>query len=185
MPRHVALAIIVCQRSEKVLMITSRARPDLWILPKGGVEDGETSGQAAVREAWEEAGTPKDLFPPKEEDKLLIISLKGGKRGKGSIWHVHVLEVDEDDVKSVKDWPEAHQRQRAWFTLSSALSRINEWRKDPFAAETLEDVMDVQSQSTSTNARTQSVTKGKKDEKGGAMELALRTFAEARGWITD
>lgn len=39
----------------RVLLIGSVTRTD-WVLPKGGWEDDETSVEAAVREAYEEAG---------------------------------------------------------------------------------------------------------------------------------
>ena len=39
---------------QKVLLVTSSADSDLWIVPAGGIDPGETSEQAAVREVCEE-----------------------------------------------------------------------------------------------------------------------------------
>ena len=38
------------------LLLTKRDDWELWCLPGGGVDSGETSAQAAVREAFEETG---------------------------------------------------------------------------------------------------------------------------------
>ncbi|GAA5899080.1 hypothetical protein JCM6882_004612 [Rhodosporidiobolus microsporus] len=38
------------------LLVSSRKKEDRYVFPKGGVEHGESSAQAAEREAWEEAG---------------------------------------------------------------------------------------------------------------------------------
>ena len=40
----------------RFLLVRSRRNPSDWIFPKGHIEEGETAGQAAVREAEEEAG---------------------------------------------------------------------------------------------------------------------------------
>lgn len=74
-PRHVAVALVFDRATGRLLMVSSRAHPDLWIcaffdincralqvcvhelicvVPKGGIEEGESSGEAAVRESWEE-----------------------------------------------------------------------------------------------------------------------------------
>ncbi|GAA5975093.1 hypothetical protein JCM11641_000030 [Rhodosporidiobolus odoratus] len=38
------------------LLVSSRKKQNLYVLPKGGIEVGESPRQAAEREAWEEAG---------------------------------------------------------------------------------------------------------------------------------
>ncbi len=38
----------------EVLLVSSRKHDGKWVLPKGGVEEGESTLQAAVRELWEE-----------------------------------------------------------------------------------------------------------------------------------
>jgi hypothetical protein len=54
-PRVVCCAIPLASTSGKVLVITSRKRQDLWVLPKGGWELSDvTLERAASREALEE-----------------------------------------------------------------------------------------------------------------------------------
>ncbi|RPD75274.1 hypothetical protein L226DRAFT_59593 [Lentinus tigrinus ALCF2SS1-7] len=58
-PRVVCCAIPIARSAGKVLVITSRKRPNNWVLPKGGWEptDGVLEA-AASREALEEASAP-------------------------------------------------------------------------------------------------------------------------------
>lgn len=65
---------------------------------------------------------------------------------------------------------EAHERQRQWFNISESREKIREWYADP----TLADEVKPESEQVSAS--------GKKEKKGGAMETALRAFAEQYGW---
>lgn len=91
-------------------------------MPKGGVEKGETSGQAAVREAWEEgeptlrifleilltwvqAGSPRGLPVPTDDDLLISLTLEPVKKNKPvEVWHVHALKVSERSVDDIREW---------------------------------------------------------------------------------
>ena len=59
-PRQVAVAVAVQLDEQapsgtaKVCIVTSRKHDDSWVLPKGGVEKGESAREAAARELWEE-----------------------------------------------------------------------------------------------------------------------------------
>lgn len=44
-----------------MLLVTSSRRPELWIVPGGGVEPGEEPSVTAVREVLEEAGVIGEL----------------------------------------------------------------------------------------------------------------------------
>jgi len=57
-PRVVCCAIPITSAAGKVLVITSRKRQDLWVLPKGGWEPTDVILEAAAsREALEEGLT--------------------------------------------------------------------------------------------------------------------------------
>lgn len=45
----------------QVLLVTSSRRPELWIVPGGGVEPDEETSVTAVREVLEEAGVVGEL----------------------------------------------------------------------------------------------------------------------------
>lgn len=57
-PRIVCCAIPISRAAGKVLVVTSRKRPDSWVLPKGGWEPSDVQLEAAAsREALEEGPT--------------------------------------------------------------------------------------------------------------------------------
>ncbi|KAI8853071.1 NUDIX hydrolase domain-like protein [Chytridium lagenaria] len=55
-PTREVAGVVPILSDGRLVLVASRKHQDYWILPKGGVEGNETLEQAAVREAWEEAG---------------------------------------------------------------------------------------------------------------------------------
>jgi len=61
MPKRQAARLILLDRESRVLLLQAsdpadRAKPSWWELPGGGIHHGESSADAAKREAWEETG---------------------------------------------------------------------------------------------------------------------------------
>jgi ADP-ribose pyrophosphatase YjhB (NUDIX family) len=56
-----ALAVNVAVIHENKILLTQREDFETWILPSGGVEDGESLAQAAIRETKEETGLDVEL----------------------------------------------------------------------------------------------------------------------------
>ena len=115
-PRHQAGAI-VWQRTPmgiQVLMV-ERSSGKGWGIPKGGIESGESSQDAALREAWEEAGVePKSLIQDLGEMRYV-------KRNRDQVVHLHAVEAQG----LLNEWPEAFQRRRAWFALEDAIREVD------------------------------------------------------------
>lgn len=105
----------------RVLLVTSRDT-GRWLIPKGFVDDGYSPMDAAVREAFEEAGvegvmhtdTPLGFF-------TYFKRLKTGENRPASVI-VYLLRVE----KQCKKWPEKKQRQCAWFTPEEASKLVRE-----------------------------------------------------------
>ncbi|KAF8390762.1 hypothetical protein HHK36_025289 [Tetracentron sinense] len=102
----------------KVLMISSPNRNDL-VFPKGGWEDDETVGEAACREALEEAGV-KGILDEKHlgvwefrsKSRQNSCSLEGGCKG-----YMFALEVTEE----LDSWPEQDNHERKWVSMQKVL----------------------------------------------------------------
>ena len=56
-----SLAVIVAVIDEGKILLTKRDDFEVWCLPGGGVEDGESMAEAAIRETKEEAGIDVEL----------------------------------------------------------------------------------------------------------------------------
>ena len=115
MPPPVRQAAAIPVRDGLVCLVTSRSGRR-WVVPKGRVEPGHTPAEAALAEAWEEAG--------------LLGALVGGpvgsyhyeKYGLGHHVTVYVLAVTAERA----DWPERRARAREWVTVEAAIQRVED-----------------------------------------------------------
>ena len=115
-PRHQAGAI-VWQRTPMGIqvLLVERSSGKGWGIPKGGIESGERSQDAALREAWEEAGVePKSLIQDLGEMRYV-------KRNRDQVVHLHAVEAQT----LLNEWPEAFRRRRAWFSLEDAIREVD------------------------------------------------------------
>ncbi len=108
-------------RSEiQVLLITSR-RSKRWILPKGWPQDGATPAEAAMTEAWEEAGVRGKAKPI-----CLGIFSYSKELDDASNLPCVVAVFPVKVTRLEKDWPEAKERKRCWFPIKKAAGMIRE-----------------------------------------------------------
>lgn len=109
-------AACICVRSEaeaEVLLVTSSRRPELWIVPGGGVEPEEEASVTATREVLEEAGVTGEL------GRCLGVF--------ENIEHKHRTEVFVMVVtKELEEWEDSKTigRKRQWFSIEEALSQL-------------------------------------------------------------
>ena len=105
----------------EVLVVTSR-RTKRWILPKGWPMDGKTDAQAAMQEAWEEAGVKSG-----EVANNPLASYRGEKKyddGRTIACQTDVYAVEVTDTK--KRFPEANKRDRKWVDIEEAKDLIED-----------------------------------------------------------
>ena len=123
-PKRVQVAALCYRQSQAgvdVLLVTSRGT-GRWILPKGWPIDGLTAPDAALQEAWEEAGvkkahirrTPVGSY---EYDKIL-------EGGVPVPVDVQVYRVDVDKLADA--YPEADERTRRWVSPAEAAELVEE-----------------------------------------------------------
>lgn len=119
-----ALCYTQVGRKKKVLLITSR-HTGRWIVPKGWPIDGMNAPEAALQEAWEEAGvrdghideTPLGQF---EYEKRL-------DSGASAQVETLVYAVELDNALDLEDsFPEAGERDRKWVSPDEAIEMVQE-----------------------------------------------------------
>ncbi|WP_338469180.1 hypothetical protein ROLI_030540 [Roseobacter fucihabitans] len=116
-----ALCYRETQAGKKVLLVTSRGT-GRWIVPKGWPIKGLPDPEAALQEAWEEAGVTSAEV---ETDPVGFYDYDK-KRSGGEVTPIKT-QVYLAEVDTLADaYPEDHQRERRWFTQNEAAARVDE-----------------------------------------------------------
>ena len=102
-------------RKGRVCLITSR-NGKRWVIPKGWIEPGQTAGETALQESWEEAGLLGALDPEPIGSYLY--------EKEGQTYHVIVFVLRVTQV--AQDWQESGFRQRAWVSTAGFFERIDD-----------------------------------------------------------
>lgn len=98
----------------EVLLVTGR-RSGAWIVPKGNMEPDLSAQRSAAKEALEEAGVTGHL------EKKPCGSF--GYRKNGVMYSVTVFDLEVERV--LDEWPEQAQRDRQWFAVRTAATRVH------------------------------------------------------------
>lgn len=118
-PAMQVAALCVDPTTRKVLMITSRGT-GRWIIPKGWPMAGLSLAEAALQEAWEEAGV---IASPGQEIGRYHYE-KMQDHGFGIPVEVHVFLTEVESLGD--DFPEAGRRERSWVTPAEAATMVAE-----------------------------------------------------------
>lgn len=118
--------------------------PGAWQMPQGGIDDGETPENAAIRELYEETGVPASMVEVVAEhpdwigydlpDHLMGKMWGGRYRGQTQKWFLLRFQGD-DSVIDLKAKDEEFARYR-WSTPDEALENIV-----PFKRAVYEEVL--------------------------------------------
>ncbi|ADO43284.1 NUDIX hydrolase [Ketogulonicigenium vulgare] len=104
----------------QVLLVS--ATSGRWIIPKGWALPGKSPIDAALAEAWEEAGVKKAKAQPRSIGHYMGTKRTlGGDEVLGAV-QVYALRVR----KLLDDYPEADRRQRQWFSAAEAAALVDE-----------------------------------------------------------
>jgi 8-oxo-dGTP pyrophosphatase MutT (NUDIX family) len=103
----------------KVLLITSR-ETKRWLVPKGWPVKGKSPRQAAMREAFEEAGVFGELDSEPIGAYDYLKTLDDGSQAICSVV-LYGLQVRGTLVH----WPERAQRKRRWHDLTEATEAVS------------------------------------------------------------
>jgi len=97
----------------EVLLITNNS--GRWIVPKGGIDAGQTAADQAAIEAFEEAGVVEAVIGGE-------IGFYEYERG-GRLHHVRLFALLVREL--APDWDESHRREREWVALEEAIQRVS------------------------------------------------------------
>ena len=102
-------------RNGRICLVTS-SNGKRWVIPKGLIEPGQTAGETALQEAWEEAGLV-GVLRAEPLGSFLYEKWCG-------VCHVTVFAMEVNEM--AQDWPERAVRQRNWVAPSVAVQRIDD-----------------------------------------------------------
>lgn len=124
-PNRRQVAALVWRRGDggniEILLITTR-RSGRWNIPKGWLMADHTAAEAAAQEAWEEAGARGvvDDTPLGEFTYEKTLSRGGpAMRMTATVFALRLTQLADD-------FPEAGQRERAWYTPEDAANMVRE-----------------------------------------------------------
>lgn len=100
-------ALVVVRKADTFLIVHERKHGQLWYLPAGRVEPGESFAAAAVRETREEAGVPVNLVG--------VIRVEHSPGPVGARMRVVFLAEPTDDTPP-KSVPDGESLGAAWVT---------------------------------------------------------------------
>jgi 8-oxo-dGTP pyrophosphatase MutT (NUDIX family) len=113
---YIRQAAALAMRNGRICLVTSRSNSKRWVIPKGLIEPGQTAGETALQEAWEEAGLTGTLVPEPVGSYLY--------EKYGGVCHVTVFLMHV--AKMAQAWPERDERERCWLSAPRALARIDD-----------------------------------------------------------
>ncbi len=99
----------------RVCLVTS-SNGKRWVVPKGLIDPGQTAGETALNEAWEEAGLVGALS--REPVGTYLYS----KLGRTYHVVVYLMRVTE----AAEQWPEKNLRRRVWVPVEKAIEQIED-----------------------------------------------------------
>lgn len=96
---------------EALLVTSSHGR---WILPKGWPMKDKTDGEAALIEAWEEAGVRQAILAPEPLGWFTVT--KEDRHGRPLRLPTRLFACEVTEL--AEDWPERDRRSRRWLPLA-------------------------------------------------------------------
>ena len=112
MPRVQAGGVVIRSvgASARFLLVTAKREPERWVLPKGGIDKGESAEAAALREVREEAGVEARV---RLSLGAIRYPIPGDERQIEFFLMDYVKDVTAEDARRV-----------SWFEFDDAVKRV-------------------------------------------------------------
>lgn len=117
MKREFSTGGIVFNREGQVLL-TKHSQNHYWGFPKGLIDPGQTSKEAALREVREEGGVEAEILE-KVGDSKYVYTFKGEKIFK--VVTIYLMKYISGDPKD-HDW---EMEEAGWFEVEEALKTLS------------------------------------------------------------
>lgn len=120
--------VVLLDREARVLLLLLEDPPYLrpgqfWVLPGGGLEDGESFERGARRELWEQTGIKLDAIGPCIWTRILDPTLKGQAVRSVERYFLARVEASEVVTDAQPDAVEhAHYRGFRWWRVEEMAS---------------------------------------------------------------
>ncbi len=145
LPYRPCVGVMLVNETGEVFVGQRRDRDTAaWQMPQGGVDKGETPGEAALRELWEETGVPAELVKIETETEswlrydlphdLVPNIWKGRYRGQEQKWFLMRFLGRDDQIDIATEHPEFSTWK--WTAADQLVSQIV-----PFKREVYEKVL--------------------------------------------
>lgn len=122
-------SVIVVKKGRRFLVVHERKHGQLWYLPAGRVEPGESFFEAAHRETLEEAGIPIIIEG--------VLRVEHSPGDQGSRMRVIFLARPKDDTPP-KSTPDEESLEARWVSLEE-LAELPQ--RSPYVPQLFEDVL--------------------------------------------
>ncbi|MFM5905030.1 MAG: NUDIX hydrolase [Micrococcales bacterium] len=127
--RETARAFVINSRGQILLIKThwdpGTGLPPRWLTPGGGIDNGETTVQAARREIWEELGLDLDPVVFSEEPEKLEFKIDwADSRFETGIAYFFTVNVNDDFQPNNQNWTNDEHRdvlELRWWDATAIL----------------------------------------------------------------
>jgi 8-oxo-dGTP pyrophosphatase MutT (NUDIX family) len=133
--RQAAAAVFRDIGEERELLLITSRDTGRWIVPKGWIENGENGAEAALREAWEEAGVRGELASAQVAGEYRYIKQRARRGDVLCTVEVYSINLTDEEER----WPEKDERTRKWFAIPEAIGLVDE----PGLREVIRDAMQL------------------------------------------
>ncbi len=116
-----AIPFLVRNGKVEVLLQTSRGTRR-WIIPKGNIEPGQTPEDAALAEAFEEAGVSGVVHGALPLGFFNYLKRTASGQSRPVTVEVFLMRV----TNIFEDWPERSARERQWVLAADAVRLVEE-----------------------------------------------------------